>query len=201
LLTTAQNNAFVKKMCSPYVTSTNIILNGTSTGNEPAVYDRESEVKQIVKKHSKGYYYLISVSDTDEVFFMVYHASDLAYWVHKIIGAHLPSAKQVTEGWGNVRKRTHLPATLGAAYQAIDEAVEAHKETYKEVMEHDEYIGGLLETEPENLKMIEGLEKLQEGDPETEAEEFVGYNTTVSFSGISLASSKQSSCFYTPLPP
>jgi hypothetical protein len=142
------------------------------------------------------------VSDTDDVFFQVFAAGNVALWHHKIVGRPFGMVKQVdsgTEGnWNTVRKRTHLPATLGAVYQEIDAAIEAHKE----VVEHDDYISGLLETEPENLKMIEGLEKLQEGDPdEVEAPAFVGYNSTVSYSGIGLATSKQSPCFYMYTPP
>jgi hypothetical protein len=196
LLTPAEHAAFAKQMCAPYTTATSVVLNGTSTGNEPAVYDREYEVEQIVKKHSKGYYYLISVNDTDDVYFMVFNGSKLAYWLHKLTNRVPPNAEKVNAGgcdgnWDIVRKRTHLPATLGAAYQEIDEVVKAHKETYKETLEHDDYIAGLLDTEPENLKMIEGLEKLQEGEPEAESSaSSCGYNSTVSFSGISQATGK-----------
>jgi hypothetical protein len=159
LLSLKQSNMFISNL----ITSPNYILNGT----KQAEYHREYEVEKITKPHSKGYYYTLSVSDTDDVFFQVFNGSKIAYWLHKLTGKEPINTVQVGNvhnSWGTVRKRTHLPATLGAAHTTIDEAVEAHKEA----LAHDDYVAGLLQTDPDNLKMIEGLEKLQEGEPETD---------------------------------
>jgi hypothetical protein len=146
------------------MSGTGTYFSGTSTGKPE--YNKEYEVEQVVKKHSKGYYYVISVSDTDDVFYQVFHAGKIAYWVHKITGkvhlSGLPIGEPVATTWSSVRKRTHLPATVGATYLEIDKEIEEYKKT----LEHDDYAKGILETEPDNLKMIEGLEKLHEGDPD-----------------------------------
>ncbi len=174
LMTAAQ----MAKFSSIYTYQMPNVFTGTTTGAQEfdKNYDKEYEVTKIIKKHSKGYYYIISVSDKDDVFFQIYHGGWIAYLWHKLLGVPRPLECPIAGGagpragddrdnWNSVRKRTHLPATLGAAYLEIDDTIEAHKE----VVEHDEYAKELLKTEPENLKMIEGLERLerlQEGDPE-----------------------------------
>jgi hypothetical protein len=145
-----------------YQTSNN--FTGTTTGNTTTapVYSRENEVTKKVKYHSKGYYYVISVSDIDDVSYQVYNGGRVSFLLHKATGmAHWPRSVDGTRGWKNVRKRTHLPATIGATYVEIDKLIEAHKAS----LEHNTYTKDLLGVEPDNLKMIEGLEKLQEGDP------------------------------------
>ena len=162
-LTPAQHNQFLKQMMAPYISGTTVSF-GTSTGNEPATYDEEDEVTKTTKQHSKGYYYVISVSDNADVFYQVFKGNKVAYVLHKVFGKIYPHKNPIddNEVWKSVRKRTHLPATVGATYLEIDADILAHKEA----MEHDGYAKGILAAEPEGLKMIEGLEKLAEGDPD-----------------------------------
>ena len=164
LLTPKQHNHFLQKQYSLATTTT-----GTTTGNTTTapVYSRENEVTKKVKYHSKGYYYVISVSDTDDVFYEVYNGGRVAYLFHKVLGVSTYPQTNVDghRHYNSVRKRTHLPATVGATYLKIDKLIEEHKAS----LEHNDYAKGILETEPDNLKMIEGLEKLQEGEPEDDA--------------------------------
>lgn len=163
LLSADQANLFFNKTYQDHTAWTL-----TTTGTTQPEYDREYEVATITKKHSKKYskkyWYTISVSDTEDVHYIVYHTGNLMYWLCKLL--HKEPNESLSHGWVSVKKRTHLPATLGAAYQEIDKVVAGHKET----MEHDEYLTEMLKTDPENLKMIEGLEKLEEGEPEAEPE-------------------------------
>ena len=157
LLTADQGDLFFTKM---YDTSNWTM---TTTGTTQPEYHKENMVAIIVKQHSKGYYYEITVNNYDNVRFLVYNGGKIRYLLQKLLGR---SGKTIDgEGqWFCVRKRTHLPATLGAAHLEIDKAVTDHKKA----KEHSKYIKGILETEPDNLKMIEGLEKLAEGEPEAD---------------------------------
>lgn len=165
LLNQKHANLFLNKMIQiPVVPQTGNNWTLTTTGTTQPDHDREDEVAQITKKHSKNYWYTISVNDTEDVLYNVYRSGNLVHWWFKLTGKEpkLGALSDVSGGWVSVKKRTHLPATLGAAYQEIDKAIAGHKE----IMEHDEYLTEMLKTEPENLKMIEGLEKLEEGEPD-----------------------------------
>ncbi len=135
----------------------------TATGN--IITDEEGEeVASIIRKHSKGFYYIISVNNDDDVHYQVYAGGFIKRTLFKMMGDHphatfVPLAGGDNANWTQVRKRTHLPATIGAAHQEIDEAVAG----FKEDDEHAKYAEEILKTNPENLKMIGGLEKLQEG--------------------------------------
>lgn len=167
LLNSEQMDHLLKKTyTSPIIYNTMGL--GTTTGNDLTKYDREYEVEKVAKQHSKKYFYVISVSDTEDVHYQVYHGGKIAFWVFKLLIENPHYWKSTIAGsntsWKSIRKRTHLPATVGATYLEIDKDIEAHKQT----LEHDAYAKGILEAEPDGLKMIEGLEKLQEGEPEDE---------------------------------
>jgi hypothetical protein len=183
LLTPEQANKFVTAMI-PHAKNyqSNIIFSGMAEANgivRPA-YQKENQVRKVVRQHSKGYYYVISVSDTDDVFYQVYNGGKLGYLSHKATGLpHWPrDCIAANAVWKSIRKRTHLPATVGAAYLEIDKDIEAHKQT----LEHDDYAKGVLDAEPDGLKMIEGLEKLAEGDPDDEVKQIsvpaYGFNSS-----------------------
>ncbi len=162
---------------NPSQASNNWIM--TTTGTTQPQYNRENEVKRIIKKHSKGYYYTISVNDVEDVFFKAYRANKLGYWLHKVF-RRVAWGEKITPpeiGYNPVRRRSHLPATLGAAYQEIDRIIADHKAS----LEHDDYISEMLKTSPENLKMIEGLERLE--NPEPEAAEDTSVGTAGTFIG------------------
>lgn len=189
-MTPKQHGMFINAMQAPYQLNGSAIL--TTTGNTVAEYDREYEVEKVVKQHSKSYYYVLSVSDVDDVFFKIYRGNKVAWWLHKTFGAVPSNAEDIGgDDWNTVRKRTHLPATLGAAHKDIDDAIAEHKE----VVEHDKYVAELLETEPENLKMIGDLEKLQEGEPEDEPGH-AQYSSNIAFSGNAVMQANPGSLFY-----
>ena len=157
------------------------ILTGTTTSNlifnttecKP-VYREEYEVSKIVKRHTnKDYFYVISVSDTDDVFYQIWEGGWFSMLLFKAMGDRNGYRKTNVNAsrntqWDAVRKRTHLPATIGATYLEIDDAIEKHIEDSKVASDHDNYAEELLKTEPDNLKMIQGLEKLAEGEPEAD---------------------------------
>ena len=149
----------------------------TTTGDAPS-YRREYEVSRIVKR-SKGYFYVISVDATDDVFFRVWKVGMFPYMIAKMFKRFGRDIDGNRESWNSVTKRTHLPATLGSAYEKVDEAI---KEDIGN-LEHDRYVKDMLKTDPENLKMIGGLERLQEGDVDG-PEEDLNVGTSHSVGGV-----------------
>ena len=132
----------------------------TTTGGTTPVYDEECEVSRIVKRDGNGYFYVISVDACDEVFYRVWRGGMIPYAWAKVFGRFGRDIKGNGATWQTVTKRTYLPATLGSAYEAIDEAIKEDIEDRN----HDQYIKEMLKTEPDSLKMIGSLEQFQEGD-------------------------------------
>ncbi len=147
-------------------------VNYTTTTGRMQAYEKEYEVSRIVKRAKGGYFFVISVDVTDNVFYRVWKGGILPYMVaktFKYFGSDIDGNKTT---WNNVTKRTHLPATLGSAYDMIEAAIKGDTAD----QEHDAYITELLKTKPDSLKMIGSLEKLAEGDVD-EPDEPVGQNT------------------------
>lgn len=137
--------------------STNFTL--TTTGDSPS-WVKEYEVSRIVKRTKNGYFFLISVDATDDVFYRVWKGGWFPYLVAKVFKRFQRDIDGNKSSWNTVTKRTHLPATLGSTYEKIDAAIKADIANE----EHESYIDDLLKTKPESLKMIGSLEKLAEGD-------------------------------------
>ncbi len=174
---------------------------GTTTGNWPIqieperelIYEKEYEVSKIVKRHAnKDYFYVISVSDTDDVFYQIWKGGWFSLLLFKAMGNRNGYKKKNVNDrhntqWDAVRKRTHLPATIGATYLEIDDAIKKHIEESKVASDHDNYAEKLLKTEPDNLKMIQGLEKLAEGEPD-ETGAGTGIMTSITQGNVSVGS-------------
>ena len=155
----AQQAQMIQQWTTPVVqsvTGTNYTLTTTGT-NE---WRKEYEVSRIVRRAKNGYFFAVSVDATDDVAFRVWKGGLFPFLVAKVFGRFGRDIHGSIGGWNTVTKRTHLPATLGSAYEKIDAAIQediSHEG-------HDSYVKELLGTSPENLKMIGGLEKLAEGD-------------------------------------
>ncbi len=157
------------------VTSTNFTMNTTMTTTGPPDYQEEYEVSRIVKRAKGGYFYVISVDATDDVHYRVWKGGMFPYVVAKMFKYFAPDIDGNKSTWHSVTKRSHLPATIGSAYDRIDTAIKADIED----REHDVYIKDLLKTPADNLKMIGGLEKLQEGDVDAEDDPNTGSSHNV----------------------
>ena len=131
----------------------------TTTGALPS-WQREYEVSRIVKRAGNGYFFVISVDATDNVCYRVWKGGWFPYLVAKAFKRFGEDIDGNRTSWNSVTQRTHLPATLGSAYEKIDAAIKGDMED----RDHDSYIKEMLKTKPENLKMIGNLEKLAEGD-------------------------------------
>ena len=131
----------------------------TTTGASPS-WQREYEVSRIVKRAENGYFFVISVDATDNVYYRVWKGGWFPYLVAKAFKRFGEDIDGNRTSWNSVTQRTHLPATLGSAYEKIDAAIKGDMED----RDHDSYIKEMLKTKPENLKMIGNLEKLAEGD-------------------------------------
>ncbi len=137
----------------------------TTTGNTQE-WQREYEVSRIVKRAENGYFFVISVDATDNVYYRVWKGGWFPYLVAKAFKRFGEDIDGNRTSWNFVTRRTHLPATLGSAYEKIDEAIKGDMED----RDHDSYIKEMLKTKPENLKMIGNLEKLAEGDVDAKDE-------------------------------
>ena len=117
-------------------------------------------VSRIVRRYNNKYFYSISVSLTDNVYYRVWKGGIFPFICAKLFRYSFSDDIKGNQSiWSMMKKRSHLPATIGAAYETIDQMI---KNDIKE-RDHKVYIKGLLKTHPENLKMISGLETLQEG--------------------------------------
>lgn len=169
----------------------------TTTGDEyNALYSRECEVSRIIKRTKDGYFFIITVDATDDVFYRVWRGGMFPYVIAKMFKKFAPDIKGNRDSWNLIPKRTHLPATLGAAYEKIEEAIKEDIEN----MDHEQYVKDMLKTSPENLKMIGGLERLAEGDadapkadPNAGSSHSVGatYSNNISVSGSGTAITNQ----------
>lgn len=188
----AEDQMWPKSIPNIITTGTNYTI--TTTGNDPE-WEKEYEVSRIVKRAENGYFFVISVDATDNVYYRIWEGGWFPYLVAKMFkrfGADIDGNKTT---WNSVTQRSHLPATLGSAYEMIDEAIKGDMEDH----DHDLYVRDLLTTKPENLKMIGSLEKLAEGDvdapeedPNTGSSHMVGgltYSNAVAVTGLSAAMS------------
>ncbi len=175
LISDAAATKFMQVMINPVIhSSSNWTMTSADQPEKELVYKKEYEVNKIVKRHAnKDFFYVISVNNTDDVYHQIWEGGWFSMLLFKAMGSRKwyrntnINDRRNTQ-WGAVRKRTHLPATIGATYLEIDEAIEKHVESSKVASEHDYYAEELLKTKPDNLKMIEGLEKLAEGEPEAQ---------------------------------
>jgi len=149
----------------------------TTTESSPS-YQGDLQVTRIVKRDGNGYFYVISVDATDEVYYRVWKGGMTSYLFAKVfkrLGRDIDGNKK---SWHSVTKRSHLPATLGSAYDMIESTIQEDKDE----REHAAYIKDMLKTKPENLKMIGQLEELQEGDADDDA---VGHQAPHHLNGTS----------------
>ncbi len=167
------------------------VFTGTSTtflsDSQPNSDTMGREQVEKTAQHSKGYYYKIRVNSDDTVNYQIYEGGRLARLIYAVTHATTgPPIWQASGApsseWSSVRKRTHLPATLGECYEKIDEEIAQ----LKEAKEHTEYAKGLLDTDPENLKMIGDLEALQEGEGDDGVDHQAPTITNVSAGTISI---------------
>lgn len=136
------------------------IIQSATTGNDTMQWSEEYEVTRLVKRAKNGYFFVITVNVKDDVHYRVWKGGWFPYVVAKAFKAFPRDINGRKSTWNTVTKRSHLPATLGSAYEMIDKAIKGDMEDH----DHNLYIKELLVVDPENLKMIGGLEKLQEGD-------------------------------------
>jgi hypothetical protein len=135
----------------------------TSTGNGAFFGDGETTKKvneyktRTIRKNYKGRYYaLIKVyEDNDEVYYSINRGRGLKWMTW-----YLPWWEFRFEG---VKPRESLEATLGVTYLKIDQTLEAMKENKK----HAKFVKDILKTDPDNLKMIAELDKLDKAGKES----------------------------------
>ena len=128
-------------------------------------YHRELQVSRIIKRAKNGYFYSISVDSQEQVFYRVWRGGLIPYLFYKAckLLPWLPSKRDLQgnmETWSSVQKGAHLAATLGAAYDAVDQDILDDIESRS----HDNHIMDMLKTPPDNLKMIGRLDLL-DGPP------------------------------------
>ena len=155
----AQQAQMIQQWTTPVVQSVTG-TNYTITQGTNDEWRKEYEVSRIVRRAKNGYFFVVSVDGTDDVAFRVWKCGLFPFLVAKVFGRFGRDIHGSIGGWNTVTKRSHLPATLGSAYEKIDAAIQADIENE----DHEGYVKELLGTSPENLKMIGGLEKLAEGD-------------------------------------
>jgi len=146
---------------------------GSATGNVsgsigPATWNHIPEhimenrkMLKVIKRFDKKYFFAITVNTDESVYFQIYNGGIFSYLFMLVTGRLLGGRRRVRGDWIRVSSRSHLAATLGSAYDAVEEEIARHranKEFFKNVRD-------LLKTKPENLKMIGKLEKLENGDP------------------------------------
>ncbi len=193
LISDAAATKFTQAMINPVIhSSSNWTVTSAGQPENELVYKKEYEVSKIVKRHTnKDFFYVISVSDTDDVFYQIWEGGWFSMLLFKAMGDRNGYRKTNVNAnrntqWDAVRKRTHLPATIGATYLEIDDAIEKHIEDSKVASDHDNYAEELLKTEPDNLKMIQGLEKLAEGEPEPDERLQHGLTTSITQGNVSV---------------
>ena len=152
-----QQQYWSQPMTGVSLTGTNYTI--TTTGDGPS-WQKEYEVSRIVRRAKNGYFVVITVDATDDVFYRVWRGGWFPFLVAKAFKRFGADIDGNRGSWNTVTKRSHLPATLGSAYEKIDEAIKEDIENE----DHEGYVKELLGTKPENLKMIGSLEKLAEGD-------------------------------------
>ncbi len=162
--TSAQQAQMQQQWATPMNSAMNSVASNpnytwTTTGNDPE-WAREYEVTKIVKRAKNGYFFIISVDVSDNVFYRVWKGGWFPFLVAKTFKAFAADIDGNKSTWNSVTKRTHLPATIGSAYEMIDGAIKGDMED----RDHNRHIKEMLKTKPENLKMIGSLEKLAEGD-------------------------------------
>jgi hypothetical protein len=157
-----QQNALAQQQAAYSTSATNWTI--TTTGATTSVtHNREFEVSRIVKRE-KGYFYVISVDACDEVFYRVWKGGRIPYYFAKIFGRFGRDIEGNNGTYQSVTKRSHLPATLGSAYDMIHADIDEDRKQRN----HGKYVADMLTTPPENLKMIGDLERLDKGDPDAE---------------------------------
>ena len=170
LISTQQHNSFMQQQLQNQQISNNLsyskggILTSTGKGYTGVIPDwaylnmmqnHEVEIRKIstkVRKHNKGYYSDVAVLASDVVCWKVIKTNPVGIFLYKL---GLNKKHNVKE-WNTSSKYDKLEATLGAAYIAIEKEVDALIRR----KDHKKFVKDILNTDPDNLKMISELKKL-----------------------------------------
>jgi hypothetical protein len=124
----------------------------TTTDWPPEGQQKKTYSYRIMRKgHGKGYWSLIKVYEEDDtVYFklMKGHIFKRIFW--RFWNFYF------ADGFDAAEKRDNLEATLGMAYLKIDELIEVKDKDRS----HAKFVKNMMKTDPDNLKMIAGLDTL-----------------------------------------
>jgi hypothetical protein len=144
-------------------TAQNFTVSGTGTyfnGSETTQRVKEYKTRTIRKNYKGGYYVLIKVyEDTDEVYYSINRGRGWKWMTWY--------APWWDFQWKLADSRDTLESTLGAMYLKVDTSLESMNANKK----HAKFVKDILKTDPDNLKMISELDKLDKAgkDPAPKA--------------------------------
>ena len=150
-----------------YSSSMKVVGDGAYFSSEKTNrYDQDSDVvASKLTGHGDGFWSEIRIYDNDYIRFQLHRGSrfkKLLFWMGLSDGPKDSEGQRAA--WDSIG--THqldpgykLESNLGKTYLLIDEMIAGEMKDE----EHRKFIRGIADTDPENLKMIAGLKKLDEG--------------------------------------
>ena len=122
-------------------------------------------VSNTITVHADRYWSVIRVNEQGQVYFKVFRGWFGGRWLYRC-----GILRGYTLYWESVPSREKLESTLGLTHLKIEEMISQDKKRRENV----EFVKAICKTDPDNLKIIAELDKLDKGVD-------VSYNSDVSF--------------------
>lgn len=126
-------------------------------------------VSSIITVHADRYWSVIRVNEQGQVYFKVFRGWFGGRWLYRC-----GILRGYALYWESVPAREKLESTLGLAHLRVEEMISQDKKR----LENVDFIKAVCKTDPDNLKMIAELDKLDKGID-------VSYNPNVAFTASS----------------
>ena len=111
-------------------------------------------ISNIITVHADRYWSVIRVNEQGQVYYKVFRGWFGGRWLYRC-----GILRGYTLYWESVLSREKLESTLGLAHLKIEELIKQDKKRLEKV----EFIKAICKTDPDNLKIIAELDKLDKG--------------------------------------
>jgi hypothetical protein len=153
----------IPKKVPQYHNHYNVSGTGTFTTTGTVGRLHGPEVAKIVTNHGDGYFSDIRITQEDYIHYKLFRGSWFVKLLYKLGWREPRDAEGCKIQWeaipGQEVRDRKLEVMLGKTYLKIDELIAEEAN----IDEHEEFILGIADTDPENLKMIAGLKVLDDG--------------------------------------